>query len=357
MGACCAGKEHKVEIRHEEINTRQFKSTFQDLNSNLPEIDFEVEKTDFAKELHEVIKKYAKNEDKMLNNIITFSIDQLWNICKSHNDDFTASEYLLLDVRDYCKRKENFLKKFKMINYTLQEMKMLSSNALIKFKKYILGKSIIIVSDGKAIETVEETVTFLIDLESRLKLCLVDSDLEVQTPSNKHLISFLEAKHFHSFPYLFLSMKYFPRMNSNNYVFINFITNETAFKPCENSINSFRQVYNINTVIDITNKQNNSKEKGMSYITLIVKNLGDLILLKDNLIKIADTIRDKVKSNSCCLINITNIPQDSEIILYVTFYLALRILNIHLKKLRTYAYENFTFIPKIKEHCNTNQNK
>jgi hypothetical protein len=352
MGACCTGKEHKVEVRHEEIHTRMGRSNYQD--SNLPDIDYEIEKSELSKLLTNLVKKYSKHEDKLLNPITTYSIEQLWNICKYHNDDYTSSEYLLLDVRESAKRKENFLKKFRMINYTLPELKMLNSTAIAKFKKYIAEKFIIIVSDVKSIETVDETVGFLIDMDIRIKLCLLDTDFENLSHSSKHLLNFLEDRHFQSLPYLYLSMRYFPRIGSDKYIFIS----QGIGKMDSNTLASFRQVYNINTVIDVTDKPTPAKkEKGLSHINLICKGIDDLVMQKDSLVKIADTIRDKLKSNSCCLINITDIQMGSELILYLAFFLALKVVNINFKKLRYYAFENFLFIPGIKEHCTVGLHK
>src|SRR5690348_3253668 len=112
MGACCTGKEGKNDTRHEELNTRNLRNSYNnDYNSNLPEIEYEVEKSEYSKRISNIVKKYSnKNEnDRISTKIKIFSIEQLWNASKFHNDDYSNSEYLLLDTRESNKRKENFL--------------------------------------------------------------------------------------------------------------------------------------------------------------------------------------------------------------------------------------------------------
>jgi hypothetical protein len=361
MGACCTGKEHKADNKNEEITIKNIKNHYiNEYSSNLPEIEYEIEKTEYSKIINSIVKKYSRNDDKILSDIKIYSIEQLWNICKFHNDDYSNSEYLLLDIRESSKRKENFLKKFRMINYNTQQLRMLKESALGRFKNFINRKHIIIISDHSSVETLEEYISFMLDLELDIKLCILDNDMESPSHSNKYLLSVLEDKHFHNFPYIFLSLKYFPRIMSDKYIFLS-ITNSgiDSSNPNKNEQNmvSFKQFNNINTVINIINSSESENRKDKNLISLNIQNTDDIISQRDTIAKIAETIRDKMKSQSCVIINISNLIAKSDTMLYLTFFLALKVLNINLKKFKSYAYDNFIFIDKIKEYCTTYFNK
>jgi hypothetical protein len=369
MGACCTGKEHKSESRHEELNMRNLRQSYNnslEYNSNLPEIDLEVDKSDYARAVCSFVKKYSKNDDKLLNPIKLFSIEHLWNITKYHNDDYSTSDYLLLDIRESTKRKENFLKKYKMINYNLQQMKMLSGSSLDKFKRFINSKSIIIVGDNAALETLDELITFILDLNAKATLCLLDNDLETGLSfKNKYLLSILEDKAFQTFPYIFLALKYFPRFASDRVIFLNIVGTNNDFttslnvKANESLITSIRQFYQIETVVNISDNSlaDLKKEKDVNYLSCVIKSKDDLIIQKDTLIKLADNIKDYLKLRTSCLFNIHINIAKSEYFVFLMFFFASKILNINLKKLRPYAYDNFLFIQNVKLHCANNFNK
>ena len=101
---------------------------------------------------------------------------QIYNIFMNYKYNFTRSEFILCDIRNDLKEKNQalFLKQFPQINYNIKELEILSKNRLIKFFKFINNKKIIfILKDSKeenSIDTIEKFVIFFLANSNNCKI-------------------------------------------------------------------------------------------------------------------------------------------------------------------------------------------
>ena len=154
MGNCCTWKsglegagemqmkihnysiENISKILNHDRTSNMFKvSTFMNDKENIPEFIFQQEK--LFKNINDIINSN--------NNISTINIESLWNITKYYKQDFTNCSYILYDLRKKENKIENFLKKYKCINYNIGEIQTFSGNRLKMFKNFIRNKNIIII--------------------------------------------------------------------------------------------------------------------------------------------------------------------------------------------------------------------
>ena len=74
------------------------------------------------------------------NKIYVINLESIWNITKFYKDDFTICDYILYDLRESHLKTENFFKKFKCVNYTINTILDLKDEKITNFKKYIEKK-------------------------------------------------------------------------------------------------------------------------------------------------------------------------------------------------------------------------
>ena len=116
---------HKI-LNHERSSNMFKISAFLTNKENIP--NFFLKQEIFYKNINDVILN--SNNSK----IDTINIESLWNISKHYKQDFTNCPYILYDLRKKEFKVENFLKKYKCINYNINEIKTFSGNRLKLFK-------------------------------------------------------------------------------------------------------------------------------------------------------------------------------------------------------------------------------
>jgi hypothetical protein len=392
MGACCNGKETKGDRIEEEIYTKNTRSYILSEHSKtvIPKIELDVEKSNLNKLLTNMILKYSSTFDNV--QIKKFCMEQLWNVCKFYLDDFTTSDYILLDLREKGKKKENFLKKFKIINYSLDEMKMINEVNLVKFKRYLDFKNVVIIQNDDNIKTCEEIIEFMVSKKINCKFYLFDHNLnEIEmTQNNKFLHDTLDLKNFRQFPYIMLSLRFFPHLKSENFVFFDFVkedseNNSNKFtcefinnqKHKDSHIQKFYNFFNSSTILQLKkdNKEDNvngtllTDVKFKTETTPVINNsickiinlsgmnsLQDILLKKEEINSAIDIIKLEILNKKSVFIQIEE-TVNLESVVGLIFLFVWKITDILPKKIHNYIIEHFIFIKDLRSYCQNNFNK
>jgi hypothetical protein len=409
MGACCNGKETKGDRIEEEIYTKNSRSYIlsEHTKTVIPKIELDVEKSNLNKLLTNMIIKYSGSFDNnsahsqhyMYNvQIKKFCMEQLWNVCKFYLDDFTASDYILLDLRDKVKKKENYLKKFKIINYSLDEMKMMNESNLVKFKRYLDFKSVIIVQNDDNIKTCEEIIEFMASKKINCKFYLFDHNLnEIEmTQNNKFLYETLEMRKFKNYPFIMLSLRFFPHLKSENFVFFDFIKEEnessnsstcsnkfnyeflTNKKHKESPIHSFYNFFNSSTILQLKKIENKEDNLNGALLTDVkfktdmnpiinssickminlsgINSLQDILIKKDEINSAIDILKIEILNRKSVFIQIEE-NFNLESVVGLIFLIVWKITDILPRKIQNYILEHFIFIKDLRSYCQNNFNK
>ena len=111
------------------------------------------------KDLNQLIEKYKEEfEIKKINYI------QIFNIFMNYVYDFTNSNFIICDTRKETKeRTQLFLKKFRQINYTLEEINSMSQERINRFCNFLKNKDVIfILKEKNSLEIFENYINFFI---------------------------------------------------------------------------------------------------------------------------------------------------------------------------------------------------
>jgi hypothetical protein len=332
MGACCTGNQTKSNSRDDELYTKGTKNGM--LNSlksqMLPQIEYEIDNSPLSQNLSTFLKT---NPLALSMNIAKYSLEQLWNVCKRYLDDFTNSFYILYDLREPSKRQQNFLKKFKMLNYSHEELKMLSNSSKEKLSKYLKNKTlIVIINDENNMKPLEEILEILLSLDIKCKVRILTFDLNSKIMENTAKqninLSILESKFLEQFPSILLPMKYFPHLNAPiSIIFFDFLSSESesknfyfqsieGFSKNENFV-KFLNENNLSNIMKISKSENKEninqiylKSEFSSNRSLNIRvisfnhleSVSDLIHKNKMIMQYADVIKSDIKNGESLLI-------------------------------------------------------
>ena len=150
-------------ILNHERSSNMFKiSTFLTNKENIP--DYFLKQQIYYKNLNDVILNSNNNK------IETINIESLWNISKFYKQDFTDCYYILYDLRKKENKIENFLKKYKCINYSINEIKTFTGNKLKILKNFIKNKNIIIIPKNQSVNELKKILDFIETLSGYLQI-------------------------------------------------------------------------------------------------------------------------------------------------------------------------------------------
>lgn len=247
MGACCSGKDNKKgENQEEEIYTKTSRiNSFCDniLNAIKPTIDLEIETSSMSKNLSCIIKKIINDECFPEDiKVQKFTMEYLWNVSRFYLEDHIDSYYLIYDYRENPLRTQNFLKKFKYINYNIEQLRNFSHSQFQRFKRFIKEKNIIIIAKEDSIITIEEFIYYIIENKINVKIYFLDYNLAAinsLSELNKNLLKVMDYSNFNRLPFIFISLRFFPHLKSESLVFLQFIDTDKIQqnkKGCSNKI-------------------------------------------------------------------------------------------------------------------------
>jgi hypothetical protein len=229
MGACCSGKESKKgDSQEEEIYTKSSRmDSFDENGLGMKAIfDLEVENSSLSKNLCSIIIKIMNEEGIRKDiNLSKITLEYLWNIYRYYLEDHSESNFLIYDYRENSLKDENFLKKFKSINYKIEQMNNFSNNQFQRFKKYVKDKNIIIIAKDDSIIAIEEFIYFILENKINSKIFLFDYNLATKNSLsilNRNLIEVIDYPNFCNLPFIFLSLRFFKHMKNDSIIFLEF---------------------------------------------------------------------------------------------------------------------------------------
>ena len=263
MGNCCSWKndlegvgemqmkaqkypfDNLPHILNHERSSNMFKiSNFLTNKEDIP--DFFLKQEIFYKNINDAILNSNNNK------IDTINIESLWNISKYYKQDFTNCPYILYDLRKKENKVENFLKKYKCINYNIGEIKTFNGNRLQLFKNFIRNKNIIIIPQNQSISELKKISNFIESLSGEIvnnqKYFILTDILNIKDEDipeffyNYKLYKKFDDKDFEYYPNIFFPLCNIKYLNNFNYIYIQqkeyeskfYITNKDFLNFCKN---------------------------------------------------------------------------------------------------------------------------
>ena len=294
MGNCCTWKsglegagemqmksqnysiEHISSILNHDRTSNMFKiSAFMNDKENIP--DFIYKQQLYYKNLNDIISSSNTNK------ISTINLESLWNITKYYKQDFTNCSYILYDLRKKEKKTENFLKKYKCINYNIAEIQTFSGNKLRIFRNFIKNKNIIIIPEKYGIGELKKISDFIdsINDESlqQQKFYILEDLLNIKDEEipeyfyNYKLYQKFDEKDFEIYPNILFSLNKIKYLNNYNYIFIQEKEMESSTYLSNKDFLHFMKSMNIKLILDLDESYKN--EEGMEKIILEeITNIG-----------------------------------------------------------------------------------
>ena len=322
MGNCCSWKgglegdgefqmrahnysiENLSNILNHDRTSNMFKiSTFMNDKENIPDIIYKQDL--FYKNINEFILNLNSNK------ISSINIESLWNITKYYKQDFTNCSYILYDLRKKENKTENFLKKYKCINYNLAEIQTFNGNRFRLFKNFITNKNIIIIPKNQNISELKKIADFIDSLLSEESLSqqkfFILTDLlnikEDEIPDyfyNYKLYKKIDDKDFEIYPNILFSLSEIKYLNNYNYIYIQQKEFDTPFYLSNKEFLNFAKTMSIKLIIDIdesynhqekpekifieeeTSDNNNSTDKSSEYKKQLLTNNNEILYFKIN---------------------------------------------------------------------------
>lgn len=111
------------------------------------------------KDLNIIIDKY---KDKL--KIQKLNFEQLYNIFMNYTYDFTKSNFIISDTREFSQEKTQlFLKKFPQINYNIKQFEHMKKEKMNKFFEFLKNKNIIfILKNETSLDILEKFIIFFL---------------------------------------------------------------------------------------------------------------------------------------------------------------------------------------------------
>ena len=272
MGNCCTWKsdiegigEMKMKsqaypfdnipkLLNHERSSNMFKiSAFLTNKENIP--NFFLKQEIFYKNINDDILNSNNNK------IDTINIESLWNISKYYKQDFTNCPYILYDLRKKELKVENFLKKYKCINYNINEIKTFSGNRLKLFKNFIRNKNIIIIPQNQSINELKKISNFIEGLSGEIisnqKFFILVDILNIKDEDipdffyNYKLYKKFDDKDFEYYPNIFFPLCNIKYLNNFNYIYIQQKEYESAFYTNNKDFLNFCKAMGIKIILDL----------------------------------------------------------------------------------------------------------
>ena len=315
MGNCCSWKsdlegvgemqmkaqpypfESIPRMLNHERSSNMFKiSTFLTNKENIP--DFFLKQEIYYKNLNEVILN--SNNSK----IDTINMESLWNISKYYKQDFTNCSYILYDLRKKEFKVENFLKKYKCINYNIGEIRTFTGNRLKLFKNFIKNKNIIIIPQNQSVNELKKISNFIETLIGEIindqKFYILTDILNIKDEDipeffyTYKLYKKFDEKDFENYPNIFFPLCNIKYLNNFNYIYIQQKEFESNFYLTNKDYLNFCKNMGIKILLDLD--ENFEKQEKPEIIKLDLDNSDDES--DDNKESDITTLRPKINSNN-----------------------------------------------------------
>ena len=281
MGNCCTWKsglegagemqmksqnysiENISSILNHERTSNMFKiSNFMQDKENIP--DFIYKQQIFYKNINDIISNSNNNK------IFTINMESLWNITKYYKQDFTNCPYILYDLRKKEFKTENFLKKYKCINYNIAEIQTFTGNRLKLFKNFIKNKNIIIIPKNQNTTELKKIADFIDSIKdeslNNQKFYILSDLLNIQEEEipeffyNYKLYQKIDDKDFEIYPNILFSLNEIKYLNNYNYIYIQQKEMESSEYLSNKDFLLFIKSMNINLILDIDDEFKNQEK-------------------------------------------------------------------------------------------------
>ena len=381
MGICCTGKLSKNEYKSDEI-TRSAKPPIASITTAKiePILSFDTEKNPLNTNINLLIAECISALYKF--KVGKINIDQLWNIIVNYKHDYTGCEYIIKDFRK--EHPENFLKKFKQLNYSLSDLEIISHSKYDNFVKYLKNKKIICILENDNLDKIQKMIQYFVINEIELNSILfLDNNLVSDIPINsKNLLKTLDStKVIEFYPYILLSLKNFPHIDSDSHVFIQQynanLLNDLKFSPeflsdshteKNKEFIEFCNEHKINVILrlgkgnfthtkkEFKRKRLNNEPKNTSFfITMTFNSLSEEKSINeiDDLI---NTLKSEIENKSSILIQFEEGIES--LIVEFSFLLMWKITNLHFEIMKDYfKLNNISFFNSLLDNDTFESNK
>ena len=259
-------------ILNHDRSTNMFKtSTLLLDNKNIP--DFLYKQEIYYKNINDLILNTNNNR------ISTINMESLWNITKYYKQDFTSCSYIVYDLRKKEKKEENFLKKYKCINYNILEIQTFNSNKLRLFKNFIRNKNIIIIPKNQNITELKKISIFIDSLSDESpceqKFFILTDLLNIKTDDipdylyNYKLFQKIDDKDFEIYPNILFPLNDIKYLNNYNYIFIQQKEYESSYYLKNKDFLLFVKNINIKIILDLDDNYTEEEQQKISLENII----------------------------------------------------------------------------------------
>lgn len=285
MGGCCAGNSYKIEHKSELSmknlpisNIRNSVSSFSEINEDFLRLKRNpkfILEANSLKNLGNNIKKVISENPSF--QIFPINLEQIWNIAKYYQNDFTNSKYILYDLRPKELKKENVLKKFKCISYSIDDIESFTEDRLILFKKFLFQKFIIIIPFSENLTEVSRVLQIFLEqniYESKIYvLAYILNESIMYSPQILNLYHKMDDRTFFDYPNILFPLKVIPYLRNPNYIFIDKFQNKLkeTYLNVNNESFKFLLDFRIKIILYITMKVEELQIQsfnGVYYISL-----------------------------------------------------------------------------------------
>ena len=283
-------------LNHDRTSNMFKISSLIDNNENM--LDFIKKQEIFYKNINDLILNSNTNR------IATINMESLWNITKYYKHDFTDCPYILYDLRKKEKKTENFLKKYKCINYNIGEIKSFSGNKLRLFKNFIKNKNIIIIPKNSTVielKKISDLIDCINDESIYGKKYYVLSDLlnikdeEIPDYLYKYkLIQKIDDKDFEIYPNILFPLNIIKYLNNYNYIYIQQKEMESSSYLSNKDFVHFLKFMNIKLIIDLDDNYKNEE----NIVKIPMDDKIDIIENNKNSLINSDIFYFKINSNN-----------------------------------------------------------
>ncbi len=281
---------------------------------NIP--DFIYRQENFYKNITDLVLNSNNNR------ILTINMESLWNITKYYKQDFTNCSYILYDLRKKENKTENFLKKYKCINYNILEIQTFVGNKLRLFKNFIRNKNIIIIPKNQNMSELKKISDFIDSLNDE-SLCqqkfFILTDLlnikEDEIPEylyNYKLYQKLDDKDFEIYPNILFPLNNIKYLNNYNYIYIQQKEYQCSHYLANKDFLLFLKSFNIKIILDIDDTYIKEEQQKISLDDINNNNNESEKTIKIN----NDIFYFKINSN-----NYLNNKLLQQFLYYLRFYL------------------------------------
>ena len=331
MGGCCQKGPENFEISmkqpsnplilnnslsnfylHPEYHSNFHNSSSEIITTEIDKIsNYQIKQTLLLNNIKKLFNETSTNKIYLIN------LESIWNISKYYKDDFTICDYILYDLRESHLKTENFFKKFKCVNYTINTILELKDEKINNFKKYIEKKNLIIIPNNiNDLSNIKNLINFLYTQKINsiryniFSLVLnEEKELNIYSKIKYNLLNKLDDMNFENYPNILFPFKILNYLNNDGYIFIKEdLLDISKENLIDENIMEFLISFRINLILNINNlgeinfeiylkgyyinfdyKQYNNKENIYKLIYLMknsILNGGSLLIIyNENIIE------------------------------------------------------------------------